>query len=57
VTTVDHNARHVWARMATGTVRCAYLWCNAKPEPAEVAKLDADEAQRRATRIEVRWTH
>lgn len=32
-----------------------HIGCNAKPEPADVAKLEAEEAQR-ATRIEVRWT-
>jgi hypothetical protein len=57
VTTVDHNTHHVWARMATGRIRCAVMMCNARPEPADVAKLEADEAARQATRKEIRYSH
>ena len=35
----------------------ADLGCNAKPEPAEIARLDAEDAQRRATRREIRLPH
>jgi hypothetical protein len=56
VTTVDHKVRHVWARTPTG-ICCAYMFSTARPEPAAIAKLETEEAQRRAMRIDVRWTH
>jgi hypothetical protein len=57
MTTVDHKTGHIWARMAIGRIRCAEQFCNARPEPADVAKLEADEAARRATRKEIRYSH
>ncbi len=54
VSTVDHKSRHIWVRTPSGTL-CAYMGYNAKPEPTDVAKLEAEEAQR-ATRVEIRWT-
>ena len=56
MTTVDHKTGHIWARMATGRIRCAYQKCNARPEPADVAKLEADEAARKAMRMEIRFS-
>lgn len=56
MTTVDHKARHIWARMPVG-IRCAYMTCNARPDAAEIAKLTAEEAQRAAMRIEIRFSH
>jgi hypothetical protein len=32
------------------------MFCNARPEPAEIAKLEAEEAQRRAMRREIRYS-
>lgn len=55
MSTVDHQARHVWARMPAG-IRCAYMMCNARPDAAAIAKLEAEEAQRRAIRVEIRRT-
>jgi hypothetical protein len=57
VTTVDHKTGHVWARMATGRIRCACQLCNARPEPADVERLEVDEAARQATRREIRYSH
>jgi hypothetical protein len=57
MTTVEHETHHVWARMANGKIRCAHQLCNARPEPADVAKLEADEAAREATRKEIRFSH
>lgn len=57
MTTVDHEDRHVWGRTATGKIRCAHMTCNARPEPADVVKLEADEAARQATRKEIRYSH
>jgi len=51
MTTVDHNGRHIWVRTPVG-VRCAYLWCNAKAEPADVAKMEGEEALVRQQRDE-----
>jgi hypothetical protein len=45
--------RHQRPGGTSGGIRCAYMMCDAQPSPAEVAKLEAEEAQRRATRIEV----
>ena len=56
MSTVDHKARHMWARTPAG-VRCAYIACNARPSPADVAKLDAEDALRAAMRIEIRYSH
>jgi hypothetical protein len=56
MTTVAHKTGHLWIRLHTG-VRCAYMLCDAQPSPAEVAKLDAQEAQRRAMRTEIRYSH
>lgn len=54
MSTVDHKASHVWARTPHG-IRCGFMWCDARPEPAEVGKLETEEAQRRATRMEIRY--
>jgi hypothetical protein len=54
MTTVDHKARHVWASTPAG-IRCAYMFCNARPEAA-IAKLEMEEGQGRAMRREIRWT-
>lgn len=43
--------------MARGGIRCAYLLYNAELTTAEIAKLEGEEAQRRAMRIEVRLQH
>lgn len=56
VSTIDHKARHVWARTPAG-IRCAYMWCNARAEPATIARLEGAGAQRRTMRIEVRFSH
>jgi hypothetical protein len=56
VTTVDHKASHICVRTPR-EVRCAYMGCNAEPKPSDIARLDAEDAQRRATKIAVRWKH
>lgn len=56
VGTVDHKARHMWARTPR-RVRCAYMTCNAPPDPADVAKLEVEDAQRLAMPIDIRYSH
>jgi hypothetical protein len=51
VTTVDHKTGHICARVASGRIRCAYMLCDAQPSPAEIAKLDAQEARRRDMKL------
>ena len=57
MSTVDHKARHMWTRTPAGMIRCAYMTCNARPDPADVVKLEAEDAQRQAMRIDIRYSH
>jgi hypothetical protein len=56
MTTVDHKTGHIWTRTAGGKIRCAYQLCNARPEPADVERLEVDEAARKAMRTEIRYS-
>jgi hypothetical protein len=53
----DHRAPHVWVTMAGGIVRCAEMACNAEPEPRDILRLEAEEAQRKAMRRDIRLRH
>ncbi len=44
MSTVDHAARHVWAKTERGRIRCAYMSCNAKPSPADAQHLEDEIA-------------
>ena len=51
MSTVDHAARHVWAKTERGRIRCAYMSCNAKPSPADVQRLVDEIAAAAQTRV------
>ena len=51
MSTVDHAARHVWAKTERGRIRCACMSCNAKPSPADVQHLEDDIAAAARTRV------
>jgi hypothetical protein len=42
---VDHKARHVWARTTSG-IRCVYMTCNTRPDAPAIATVETEEAQR-----------
>jgi len=51
VSTVDHAARHVWAKTERGRIRCAYMSCNAKPSPVDVQRLEGEIAAAARVRV------
>ncbi len=51
MSTVDHAARHVWAKTERGRIRCAYMACNAKPSPVDVQRLEDEIAAATRTRV------
>jgi hypothetical protein len=51
MSTVDHGSGHLWTGDSPSTVRCAYMFCDAKPSKAELERLEAEvEAARRVRR-------
>ena len=58
MSTVDPpKAPHVWVRMESGAVRCAAMGYIANPEPRDILKLEAEEAQRKALKKEIDFRH
>ena len=51
MSTVDHAARHVWAKTERGRIRCAYMSCNAKPSPADAQHLEDEIAAAARVRV------
>ena len=48
MSTVDHGSDHLWAGASPRTVRCAFMFCNARPSRGEVERLRVEiEAARR----------
>jgi hypothetical protein len=54
--TVDHRPAHFWTKMASGRILCAYMGCQARPSPAEVAKLEAEIETAARMRVQFRMT-
>jgi hypothetical protein len=54
MSTVDPGHRHVWTGTSLRTVRCAYMFCVARPSPADLARLRAEVASRRAISLDYR---
>jgi hypothetical protein len=42
VSTIDHQASHVWTKMANGRIRCGYVGCQARPTLADYERLEAE---------------
>lgn len=53
MSTVDHGDRHVWTGTSPRSARCAFMTCNARPGPQEVARLAAEVADARNTRMQI----
>lgn len=49
---VDHEA-HVWAKPASGVIRCGLMGCQARPSPADVERLEAEIAAAARMRIQL----
>jgi hypothetical protein len=54
MSTVDHGHRHVWTGTSLRTVRCAYMFCIARPSLMDLAQLRAEAANRRTISLDYR---
>lgn len=53
MTSFEHDGSHVWTGESPRTVRCALMFCRAKPTTADIERVRVDIAARRATRREI----
>jgi hypothetical protein len=51
-----HDARHIWAKMASGHIRCGYIGCQARPAQADVERLEGEIATAAKMRIRLQMT-
>jgi hypothetical protein len=54
MSTVDHGHRHVWTGTSLRTVRCAYMFCIARPSPADLERLRAEAAKQQPVALDYR---
>jgi hypothetical protein len=56
MSTVDHGHRHVWTGSTRRATRCAYMFCQARPTTADLARLrvEAEQSRRMHYTIEYR---
>jgi hypothetical protein len=54
--TFGHGSRHVWYGASPRAVRCAYMFCEARPSGADVERLrvEIEAARRTRTAIDFR---
>lgn len=57
MTTVDHGHRHVWTGTTARTVRCAVMFCQAKPSPADIERLRVEAEEACRLRHEITYRH
>ena len=55
LTTVDHGSGHVWTGTSPRMVRCAVMFCDAKPSRADVDRLRAELEAARRMRISIQF--
>jgi hypothetical protein len=55
MSTVDHGSGHVWTGASPRTVRCALMFCDAKPSRAEGERLRAEIEAARRTRPAIEY--